>query len=160
MKNEMELTHGYSASDNGAHNEGFHKVTFFNSTGGLRGFKRSLYEGGVRSPTLMRWPKTIEAGRRSSLRWAFWDGWYFRMMSCKVLCTNRSHTGYSPLLQSSQPWPNSPASASRRYHLILTASLSLARSRAPHLLAPPLGGSSSLGQADTRLFAGTGRVSL
>ena len=48
-------------------------MTFFNSTGGLRGFKRSLYEGGVRSPTLMRWPETIESGRRSSLRWAFWD---------------------------------------------------------------------------------------
>ena len=46
----------FFASDNGAHIEGGHRAQFFNSTGGLRGHKRSLYEGGVRSPTLVRWP--------------------------------------------------------------------------------------------------------
>ena len=33
------------------------------STGGLRGRKRSLYEGGVRVPGLVVWPAVIEAGR-------------------------------------------------------------------------------------------------
>lgn len=61
------------ASDNGAHNEGGHRVTFFNSTGGLKGFKRSLYEGGVRSPTIARWPDKIKAGSVSDYPWAFWD---------------------------------------------------------------------------------------
>eukprot|EP00730_Choanoeca_flexa_P011724 TRINITY_DN2773_c0_g1_i2.p1 TRINITY_DN2773_c0_g1~~TRINITY_DN2773_c0_g1_i2.p1 ORF type:complete len:480 (+),score=117.74 TRINITY_DN2773_c0_g1_i2:94-1440(+) len=61
------------ASDNGAHQEGGHKVAFFNSTGGLRGFKRSLYEGGVRSPTMVRWPGKVPAGRISDYMWAFWD---------------------------------------------------------------------------------------
>jgi len=61
------------ASDNGAHIEGGHKKQFFNSTGGLQGNKRSLYEGGYRSPTMARWPGVITAGRVSSFPWAFWD---------------------------------------------------------------------------------------
>lgn len=61
------------ASDNGAHLEGGHSQLFFNSTGGLSGHKRSLFEGGVRSPTMVRWPGTIAAGTVSPFRWAFWD---------------------------------------------------------------------------------------
>ena len=61
------------ASDNGAHLEGGHDYHFFNSTGGLLGHKRSLYEGGVRSPTMMSWPGTIPAGSVSPFSWAFWD---------------------------------------------------------------------------------------
>jgi len=61
------------ASDNGAHKEGGHATEFFDSTGGLQGQKRSLYEGGVRSPTMARWPAKIQAGRVSSFPWAFWD---------------------------------------------------------------------------------------
>ena len=34
----------FFASDNGAHLEGGHDYKFFNSTGGLLGHKRSLYE--------------------------------------------------------------------------------------------------------------------
>ena len=32
-----------------------HDYKFFESSGPLRGFKRSLHEGGVRSPLLVRW---------------------------------------------------------------------------------------------------------
>ncbi len=56
-----------------AHNEGGHKVHFFDSTGGLRGFKRSYYEGGVRSPSIVRWPGVTPAGSVSNVPWAFWD---------------------------------------------------------------------------------------
>lgn len=62
----------FIASDNGAHNEGGHDHTFFNSTGGLKGYKRSLYEGGVRSPSMVRWPGKIKPSR-SNFQWAFWD---------------------------------------------------------------------------------------
>ena len=65
-------TYLFFASDNGAHNEGGHRVHFFDSTGGLRGFKRSLYEGGARSPSMVVGPRVPRASR-SALPWAFWD---------------------------------------------------------------------------------------
>ena len=36
--------------------------TFFNSTGGLRGFKGSCYEGGIRVPCVVRWPNKVKPG--------------------------------------------------------------------------------------------------
>ena len=35
---------------------------FFNSTAGLRGFKGSVYEGGLRVPLIVRWPGKVKAG--------------------------------------------------------------------------------------------------
>ena len=55
-------------SDNGTtHGSGGDKVlgvggvdsAFFNSTGGLRGFKGSVYEGGLRVPMIARWPGRV-----------------------------------------------------------------------------------------------------
>lgn len=63
----------FLASDNGAHLEGGHDVRFFNSTGGLRGHKRSMYEGGHRSPTIVRWPGRTPSGTVSNTQWSFWD---------------------------------------------------------------------------------------
>ena len=37
-------------------------AAFFESTAGLRGFKGSVYEGGLRVPLIARWPGHIEAG--------------------------------------------------------------------------------------------------
>ncbi|MBO9620333.1 MAG: arylsulfatase [Niabella sp.] len=61
------------ASDNGPHKEGGNEPDFFNSNGGLRGIKRDLYEGGVRTPFIAWWPGTIKAGTQSSQVGAFWD---------------------------------------------------------------------------------------
>lgn len=63
----------FFASDNGAHQEVGHSHKFFDSTGGLSGHKASLREGGVRSPTMVRWPGVIQPGQTSDFRWAFWD---------------------------------------------------------------------------------------
>lgn len=41
--------------------------------GALRGFKRSMYEGGLRQAALARWPGVVTAGRVSDEPWAFWD---------------------------------------------------------------------------------------
>lgn len=49
-------------SDNGASAEGGQNMHFFNSSGPLRGFKRSIYEGGTRVPFIARWPHKIPAG--------------------------------------------------------------------------------------------------
>lgn len=47
---------------------------FDQSMGGkLRGFKRSMYEGGLRQAALARWPGVVPAGRVCEEPWAFWD---------------------------------------------------------------------------------------
>lgn len=47
---------------------------FDQSMGGkLRGFKRSLYEGGLRQACVARWPGVVPAGKVSDEPWAFWD---------------------------------------------------------------------------------------
>lgn len=60
-------------SDNGPHREGGADPVFFDSSGGLRGMKRDLYEGGIRVPMIARWPGTVPAGRVSDHPWAHWD---------------------------------------------------------------------------------------
>jgi arylsulfatase A-like enzyme len=60
-------------SDNGPHQEGGAAPTFFKSSGGLRGIKRDLYEGGIRVPMIASWPGTIPAGRVSPHPWTHWD---------------------------------------------------------------------------------------
>tara|TARA_R110002095_G_scaffold159356_2_gene138177 strand:+ start:7256 stop:8623 length:1368 start_codon:yes stop_codon:yes gene_type:complete len=63
----------FFTSDNGPHQEGMHQVDFFNSNGPLRGFKRDLYEGGIRVPLIVKWPDKIQADSTSDHISAFWD---------------------------------------------------------------------------------------
>ncbi|MFM8272798.1 MAG: arylsulfatase [Gemmata sp.] len=61
------------SSDNGPHREGGNTIEFFGSAGPLRGFKRSLTDGGIRVPALARWPGVVKPGTESAHVWAFWD---------------------------------------------------------------------------------------
>ena len=60
-------------SDNGVHHEGGHDPDYFDSNGPYRGYKRDLYEGGVRTPFVVQWPKGIAPGTVCSHVSAFWD---------------------------------------------------------------------------------------
>jgi arylsulfatase A-like enzyme len=61
------------SSDNGPHAEGGNDPKFFNSAGGLRGQKRDLYEGGIRTPMIVCWPGKIKSGQVTNHISAFWD---------------------------------------------------------------------------------------
>jgi arylsulfatase A-like enzyme len=69
------------SSDNGPHREGGNRPEFFNSSGGLRGIKRDLYEGGIRVPAIARYPGVVQPGSTSDQPWAFWD---FLPTACDV----------------------------------------------------------------------------
>ena len=59
-------------SDNGPHREGGADPDFFDSNGTLRGYKRDLYEGGIRVPLIVHWPAKVKPGTTDHLS-AFWD---------------------------------------------------------------------------------------
>lgn len=61
------------ASDNGPHKEGGADPDFFNSNGQYRGFKRDLYDGGIRTPMIVKWPNKVKANSISNHVSAFWD---------------------------------------------------------------------------------------
>src|SRR4051812_1411807 len=64
-----ENTLVFFASDNGA----AYSDALFKHSGSLRGHKRDMYEGGIRTPAIARWPGKIKAGVESRQVWAFWD---------------------------------------------------------------------------------------
>lgn len=69
-----EKTVVFFASDNGASNEGGqHSYMTFASSGPLKGYKRSLHEGGHRSALIVQWKGTIFSGSKSKQQFAFYD---------------------------------------------------------------------------------------
>ena len=61
------------ASDNGPHREGGADPDFFDSNGPWRGYKRDLYEGGIRVPMIVSWPGHIKEGETTDFMCSFWD---------------------------------------------------------------------------------------
>lgn len=72
------------SSDNGPHLEGGADPDYFNSNGDYRGYKRDLYEGGIRVPMIASWPGKNKAGSTSNHVSAFWD---FLPMMCEIAGT-------------------------------------------------------------------------
>lgn len=77
-------------SDNGPHLEGGADPDYFDSNGHLKGYKRDMYEGGIRVPMLVRWPGIIEPNTKSDHVSAFWD----------FLPTVRELLDYKPSIES------------------------------------------------------------
>ncbi len=65
-------TYVFFTSDNGPHNEGGREMEFFDSNGKLKGFKRDLYEGGIRVP-MIAWGANVPVGKQTNEPLANWD---------------------------------------------------------------------------------------
>ena len=66
----------FSAGDNGSSFDPEGKLGKFFAQATdkhFRGFKRTMYEGGLRQGGLVRWPGKVPAGKVSDEPWAFWD---------------------------------------------------------------------------------------
>ncbi|MGL5318091.1 MAG: arylsulfatase [Bacteroidales bacterium] len=61
------------ASDNGPHQQGGANPEYFNSAGGLKGFKGDLFEGGIRCPMIVQWKGQINPNTTTDHISAFWD---------------------------------------------------------------------------------------
>ncbi len=60
-------------SDNGPHQEGGADPDFFDGNGELRGYKRDLYEGGIRVPFIVKWNDVVKENYKSNHVSTFWD---------------------------------------------------------------------------------------
>ncbi|MFK8115258.1 MAG: arylsulfatase [Rubripirellula sp.] len=84
LLNELEIDENtvvFFTSDNGPHKEGGHDHEYFNSNGPLKGFKRSMHDGGIRVPMIVHWPGKIKAGSVTDHPSAFWD---FLPTACQI----------------------------------------------------------------------------
>ena len=72
-KGVLENTIIIFSSDNGVHQVGGNDPDFFDSNGPFRGYKRDLYEGGVRAPFIISWQDKIKTARYSFHVSTFWD---------------------------------------------------------------------------------------
>jgi len=61
-------------------------------SGKLRGFKRTMYEGGLRQACIASWPGVVPAGRVCDEPWAFWD----ILPTAAELGGSALPTGYQP----------------------------------------------------------------
>lgn len=95
----------FFTSDNGPHQEGMHLVDFFDSNGPLKGYKRDLYEGGIRVPLIVKWPGKVKGNSTTDHISAFWD---FLPTACELAGISHPQNidgiSYLPtLLSKSQP---------------------------------------------------------
>lgn len=72
------------SSDNGPHKENGGDPDFFNSSGGFKGIKRDLYEGGIREPFIAYQKGLTKAGTVNEMPCALWDLFPTFLQLCDV----------------------------------------------------------------------------
>jgi len=70
---QVEDTIVFFCSANGSATALWNDGGFLNSTGGLRGHEQDFYEGGLRTPMIVRWPGKVKVGAVSAQPWMFQD---------------------------------------------------------------------------------------
>lgn len=95
-------------SDNGATNVGGADRDFFNSNGELRAGKMSLYEGGIRVPTIAHWPGRIKPGSETSHVAACYDVMATLCQAAGIRAPRNDGLSFLPSLvgdrQPERPW--------------------------------------------------------
>ncbi len=92
------------SSDNGPTYTGGVDTEQFQSSGGLRGGKGEVYEGGIRVPMIAAWPGTIEPGITTDHISAFWDVMpTLADLSGVTLTTEVDGVSFLPVLLGHQP---------------------------------------------------------
>ncbi|WP_455584722.1 arylsulfatase [Bacteroides sp.] len=88
-------------SDNGPHMEGGADPDFFNSNGMWRGYKRDLYEGGIRVPMIIAWPGHVQPSTETDFMCSFWDVMptFEEILNPKANLKNRDGISILPLLE-------------------------------------------------------------
>lgn len=89
-------------SDNGPHMEGGADPDFFNSNGMWRGYKRDLYEGGIRVPMIIAWPGHVQPSTETDFMCSFWDVMptFEEILNPKANLKKRDGISILPLLES------------------------------------------------------------
>lgn len=69
---------------------------YFASAGGLKGYKGSMWEGGIRVPLIVRYPGHAPAGKVSDMPHAFWDLMPSLLEASQISCPTVDGISYLP----------------------------------------------------------------
>ncbi|MFZ5829045.1 MAG: arylsulfatase, partial [Planctomycetota bacterium] len=111
-----ERTIIFFSSDNGPHREGGNNPEFFDASGPVRGLKRSLTDGGIRVPMIVRWPDHVPPGVVNRHVGYFGDMMAtFAELAGAPLPPDRDSISLVPTLVSDASKPGAPAQQQHEY---------------------------------------------
>lgn len=88
-------------------------AAFFNSTAGLRGFKGSVYEGGIRVPAIVRWPDHSAPGSKTDTP-SYFPDWFPTLCEIAGTTPPKDLDGESLVSVIQTAVPSNPSFARRK----------------------------------------------